>query len=116
MQLYKHLLYYTLNHQYIIFFYSLLNASTGSFLLAILDGIRPAINVNKTDIITSTIAPPTGNLDNDLILVIFLIIIFIGIFKINVTIIPSIPANRPSIKVSALNTLDTSFLLAPIAL
>ena len=37
----------------------------------------------------------------------------IGIFKITVNNIPIIPERRPIIKVSALNTLDTSFFLEP---
>ena len=39
------------------FFYSVLNASTGSFLLAILAGIKPAITVNKILINTNITAP-----------------------------------------------------------
>ena len=62
---------------YIFNFYSLLNASTGSFLLAIFAGINPAITVNKTLIIINTIAPTAGR---DAILLIpttFFIIMFI---------------------------------------
>ena len=39
-----------------------------------------------------------------------------GIHKINVIIIPIAPDTKPSIRVSALNTLDTSFFDAPILL
>ena len=101
---------------YIFNFYSLLNASTGSFLLAIFAGINPAITVSNTLIIINTIAPTAGR---DAILLIpttFFIIMFIGMFKRSVTTIQSTPALSPSIKVSALNTREMSFLLAPIAL
>ena len=42
-------------------FYSVRNASTGSFFAAILEGIRPAIRVSETLIITSTIAATGGS-------------------------------------------------------
>ena len=41
--------------------YSERNATTGSFLLAYLDGISPAITVNVTLIVTRIIAPIDGN-------------------------------------------------------
>ena len=97
-------------------FYSTLNDSTGSFLLAILAGIKPAIIV-KTTLITTNIVPPTqGKLLIPLTPAIACIIRFIGIFNNNVIPIPSNPATKPIIKVSALNTLEISFLEAPIAL
>ena len=46
----------------------------------------------------------------------FLIIALAGTHKISVTIIPSAPATKPSISVSALNILDISFFDAPILL
>ena len=96
--------------------YSVLRAITGSFLAAILDGINPAITVNNILIKTSTIPPNTGKEDTLEISVILFITIFIGIFKSIVTIIPIKPDVKPTINVSALNTLEISFLLAPIAL
>ena len=96
--------------------YSVLNASTGSFLLAIFDGINPAIIV-KNILINTSINPATGSN------VAFIatpdkvyIRLFIGIVKIIVIPIPINPAIRPTINVSALNTFDISFLDAPIAL
>ena len=97
-------------------FYSVLNASTGSFLLAILEGTNPAITVRSILIITRTIAPIAGNLEIVDIPTMPFIIIFIGIFKSSVIPIPKSPATSPTIKVSALNTLDISFFDAPIAL
>ena len=79
-------------------------------------GINPAIIV-KTTLITTNIAPPTtGKLLIWLTPATSPIIIFIGIFNSTVIPIPSSPATKPTIKVSALNTLETSFLDAPIAL
>ena len=97
-------------------YYSTLNDSTGSFLLAILAGISPAIIVKATLIITNIAPPTTGKLLIPLTPANFSIIIFIGIFNNNVIPIPSNPATKPTIKVSALNTLEISFLDAPIAL
>ena len=89
---------------------------TGSFLDAILDGIKPAIIVSNILIITSTIAPLNGNLAILDIPTIDFIRILIGIFSKIVVPIPNNPDINPIINVSALNTLDISFLLAPIAL
>ena len=44
------------------------------------------------------------------------IIILIGMFNKTVINMPSNPADKPIISVSALNTLETSFLDAPILL
>ena len=44
-----------------LFYYSVLNASTGSFLLANLDGISPAISVSSILIIIKIIAPAGGS-------------------------------------------------------
>ena len=97
--------------------YSVLNASTGSFLLAILDGINPAIIVRTMLITTKIIAAFTGKTAFTVsILVKEWIILLIGILSNSVTTIPKIPAINPTINVSALNTLDISFLDAPIAL
>ena len=52
----NHILIYIIP-KYGLYFYSLLNASTGSFLAAVLDGIIPPINVRTTLSITSVIAP-----------------------------------------------------------
>ena len=98
------------------FFYSVLNASTGSFLLAIFEGIRPAIIVKIIEIITKIIAPPTGRLAIFEIFVKAFIIMFTGIVIKTVMPIPKTPAINPIINVSALNTLEISFLDAPIAL
>ena len=62
------------------------------------------------------IAPFKGNLAILDIPVIDLIIILTGIFNNNVIHIPNKPAINPTINVYALNTLDISFLLAPMAL
>ena len=65
---------------------------------------------------TRIIAPPIGSVAILDISVTFLIIMFIGIFRITVTRIPIIPEQDPTINVSALKTREISFLLAPIAL
>ena len=97
-------------------FYSVLSASTGSFLLAILAGINPEITVSII-LINTNIAPALGGTmaftDTPAKLYIKL---FIGIVNNIVIPIPIIPDIKPIIKVSALNTLDISFLDAPIAL
>ena len=46
--------------QFFFLFYSVLNAITGSFLLAILDGINPAMIVKTTLITTNVIPAPNG--------------------------------------------------------
>ena len=79
--------------------YSVLRASTGSFLLAILAGISPAITVSKILITTNIIPPVIGNLAIDETPERLLIMMFIGIFKIMVTSIPSNPAAAPIIKI-----------------
>ena len=62
------------------------------------------------------IAPATGSFDTPEIPDTAFIIAFIGIFNNIVTIIPIAPAPNPTITVSALNTLEISFLDAPILL
>ena len=61
------------------------------------------------------IAPPIGSIATLDMPDRFLIMMFIGIVRSRVISIPIIPAINPSINVSALNTRDISFLLAPIA-
>ena len=78
--------------------------------------MKPANTVSIMLIIISIIAPFTGNTEILLIFTRFFIIMLIGIFNRIVTTIPITPAVKPSIRVSALNTLDISFLDAPIAL
>ncbi len=79
------------------------------FLLAIFDGINPAIIVSTILIITNIIAPPNGRLAIPDTPAIAFIIAFIGIVRIRVINIPKSPAAKPIINVSALNTLDISF-------
>ena len=67
-------------------------------------------------IITRITAPATGSCATLEISVTFFITALAGIHKINVIIIPIAPDTKPSIRVSALNTLDTSFFDAPILL
>ena len=96
--------------------YSVLNAITGSFLLAIFAGINPAIIVNIILIATSMIPATAGN-DTFISTPVRLnIILFIGIVNNTVIPIPINPEINPIMNVSALNTLDISFLDAPIAL
>ena len=96
--------------------YSVLSASTGSFLLAIFAGISPAMTVSSILITTSIIPPAAGNTAMLEIPTILCIIRLIGIHSSRVTPIPSTPAVSPTIKVSALNTLEISFLEAPMLL
>ena len=67
--------------------YSILKASTGSFLLAILEGIKPAIIVKIVLITIKINAPHIGKTDKLFISVTFLIIKLIGIFNKIVTTI-----------------------------
>ena len=61
--------------------YSVLKASTGSFLLAILAGIKPAIIVKIILITTKIIPPSIGNLDKFETPATAFITIFIGILS-----------------------------------
>ena len=92
------------------------NASTGSLLLAILAGINPAIIV-KSILIKTNIAPAIGG---TIVITVtpvnWCINAFIGIVNNTVIPIPKSPEINPTINVSALNTLDISFLEAHIAL
>ena len=97
-------------------FYSVLNAFTGSLLLAIFDGINPAIIVRNILISTRIIPATHGKKALTFTPVTDFIILFIGIVRSTVTPIPISPAINPVINVSALNTLYISFLDAPIAL
>ena len=96
--------------------YSVLNAATGFFLLAILEGISPETTVNRTLNSIKDIALQNDKLAILSILVSAETIIFIGTHINKVVPTPRIPAINPSIIVSALKTVATSFLLAPIAL
>ena len=101
---------------YKIVFYSVLNASTGSFLLATIAGINPPINVrikltiinNKAwyGFIRATFSKSVNSSK----------IALAGISKSLAIIIPNNPDVSPIINVSALNTRVTSFLRAPKAL
>jgi hypothetical protein len=98
-------------------YYSVLSATTGSFLDAFFAGIRPAKIVRSILIMTSIIAPTQGRT------ALMLekpesawIIAFTGKQKSMVKTIPIMPAATPMIKVSALNTREISFLEAPMAL
>ena len=99
-----------------IYNYSVLRATTGSFLLAYLDGINPDITVKIMLIKTNIIAEFIGKVATLFIPAKLFIIIFIGIFRSKVITIPNVPDISPIINVSALNTRDISFFLAPIAL
>ena len=96
----------------IFFNYSVRRAITGSFLLAILAGINPAITVNKILIIISINPATKGREAILLILRSFFTIILIGKLRSNVSNIPNNPALNPSINVSALNTLEISFFIS----
>ena len=96
--------------------YSVLKAFTGSLLLAILDGINPAIIVRNILINTNIIPACQGKNASTLTPVTDIIILLIGIVRSIVTPIPINPDTKPVIKVSALNTLEISLFEAPIAL
>ena len=71
----------------------------------------------KITLIATNIIPPTSGKALKLFIPAKLSIIkLIGIFINTVIPIPNNPAINPTIKVSALNTLEISFLDAPIAL
>lgn len=97
------------------FFYSVLNASTGSFLEAIFEGIRPEIRVSTILITTRIIAPSAGSLATSGREVRWEITALMGIVSSIVEPIPNAPETNPTIRVSALNTLEISFFDAPIA-
>ena len=106
------LLLYTLSR----FDYSERNAITGSFLDAIFAGISPAVIVRKTLIKIRMTAPLIGKLASPLTPDKFSIIEFAGMISNAEIPIPNSPAVNPMIAVSALNTLEISFLEAPILL
>ena len=108
--------YFIFSIVHFLFFYSVLNASTGSFLLAIFAGISPAIIVKIILIITNITPAFAGTTAFTLTPVIACIPALIGIVNNTVIPIPSNPEISPTINVSALNTLDISFFEAPIAL
>lgn len=97
-----------------VFLYSLLSATTGSFLAATLAGISPAINVSSMLIRTSAAAPTGGSADTPEISEKCSIIRFMGILSSMVTRIPIMPATNPTISVSALKTREISRFEAPI--
>ena len=88
-------------------YYSVLNATTGSFFPAVLEGMKPAISVNSTDMMISVIAALNGSTA-----VMFgfpvteWIILFIGMISSNVAPIPISPDSRPMMNVSALKIED----------
>ena len=98
-----------------LYAYSLLSASTGSFLAACLDGIKPPIKVKITLKTTRIIAAPIGNTAVMFVFTLW-IIALVGISSSIVVRIPSIPENNPTMKVSALNIEEIFFFEAPIAL
>ena len=98
-----------------VFNYSVLKAVTGSFFAAILEGINPEINVNVKLIIITAIASNGSSFAIEVRPIKCFKIILIGIDKSNVTHTPKIPEDRPIINVSALNTREISFFLAPTA-
>jgi len=84
-------------------------------LLAILAGINPAIIVRAILIATKIPPAATGNVAaTPLTPESAAIKLLIGMHKRTVIPIPSAPATNPTISVSALNTLEISFLDAPI--
>ena len=89
--------------------YSVLNAITGSFFAAYLEGINPAINVKNILITTNIIPPANGNLAILPIPANPSIIKLIGIHNTTVTPTPSKPDAKPIINVSALKILEISF-------
>ena len=96
------------------FCYSERSASTGSFFAAKRDGIRPATNVRNMLIATRIIAPSHGSAAIPEIPVYAWMITFTGMVRSSVIPIPIIPAAKPTINVSALNTLEISRLEAPM--
>ena len=107
----------SVEYSYFYLVYSVLNATTGSFLEALLDGIIPAIRVNRTLIATKINATVIGRTALRLAIPVNACKIrFIGIQSIQVNITPTRPANRPISTVSALNMLETFDFEAPIAL
>ena len=96
--------------------YSLLNAITGSCLLAFLDGIKPPIIVsivariiNIIEALGTRVALILG-----LLVAVWIIALIIGI-NARVIPTPNNPLKSPIINVSALNIDDIFFLDAPIA-
>ena len=94
--------------------YSVLSASTGSFLEAIRAGINPAINVKTTLIKINDIAPTTGNSAKPEIPVNEIKIKLIGIVNNIVIKIPNTPLVKPIIKLSLVNTRLMSRFDAPM--
>ena len=95
--------------------YSLRRASTGSRRLAALDGMRPAISVSTTEMHTSTAADVHGRLMMFSTAKPSSTAAFTGMETATTKAIAKRPEMRPSMKVSALKTLATLRLEAPMA-
>lgn len=98
---------------YFVNIYSVRRASTGSFFDAIRAGIKPAINVRTTLITINAILLTNGNDARPDTPVKALSMALIGSVNNKAINIPNTPATNPIMVVSALNTFDTSRLLAP---
>ena len=94
--------------------YSVLKATTGSRFAAKLEGIKPAIKVNKVLIRIKTTAVTGLRIARSPIVVRLFKSEFIGSKAVTVMKIPKAPASKPIIIASALNTRAISFFLAPI--
>ena len=102
------------NFSLLFAYYSVLNASTASFFAAILEGIIPAISVSVTLNKINRRLAFIGRTAKLFTPVKDFIMLFAGNINKPVIRIPREPESRPIIMVSALKTLDISFLLAPI--
>ncbi len=97
-------------------FYSVLNASTGSFLAANREGITPAINV-KVILIATNISAATGGryADNPSMPVALYKMALMGISISRETPIPLIHETNPTISVTTFNNVEISRFQPPIA-
>lgn len=87
---------------------------TGSFLEAILAGMRPAMKVRSMLMAMRIIAPAVGRTATPLRLVRLSMMALIGSSNSRVIPMPTKPAHRPMESVSALNTREMSRLEAPM--
>jgi len=94
-------------------YYSVLNATTGSFLAAIRDGTNPAISVKHILPRINIPAYKSGRLAIPATPASYSTMELIGICKRYAIPTPISPAVNPIKSASALNTLDISFFLAP---
>lgn len=85
-----------------------------TFFAAKRDGIRPATNVRNMLLQRGLTAPSHGSAAIPEIPVYAWMITFTGMVRSSVIPIPIIPAAKPTINVSALNTLEISRLEAPM--